>query len=209
MQYNTILKDILRFLKAFKETIILIGFYLPFGITPASPDLIATYSEADFFSTPTSESDAYRGKNDIRSIITLTISNNSNRDIEDLEVTINDVAKIESIYGRSSLNKFNSIMSDIVKLDEEIERKFILKNINRIPQGHNIEIQLYGYFYTSLFEKRIDLNANTNKIQYIHEHLSSGKAYYIEKYLNIILSLVLLFFIYIAFKRFYLEVKTK
>ena len=180
-----------------KEAIGVIIFYFTFIYTPANPDIEVIYSEVDYLAEPPKESK----ESHLNSLITIRLANKADRDIEDVELIINDVINISSIYGRASINSFNEEMSELVNYTRK-EDQIVFKKLKRIPSGHNIQIQMHGNFYHNILSNRIDFFANSNKIKFTKEYLSTGFSYHIDKYKHVYFSLLIILLIWIGFKRF-------
>lgn len=204
MQIQTKVKALLSILIKLKEFISVLIFYSAFIYSPSTPDLIIQYNEADFFSEA---SKAETRDNGVRSIITITLSNNSDKNLDNIDITINDVAMIDSIFGRSSLNKFNEDMARLVSFERNKNNKITLKNINMIPSGHNIQIQMHGSFYQNMFTNRLDVQANTSSISIVKEVTATGFILHLQKYGNIFFSIIVCVGLFVGFRRLDREVE--
>lgn len=197
------IKVILSRLIYFKEVIGVIIFYAAFVSSPFTPDLVVQWSIEPFFINTPKQGSIRRvdQKTDV-DIITITISNKSNKTVSVHDFRFNGLESISQIGARSSAAYLNDGARSLIESKQVESSTYAFPGIKEIPAGHNIQIQIVGSMYRLLlFKKRIVVLSTAENTSVEQKSKASGFALFIDNNLSTIGSIITVILILLGAKR--------
>ena len=198
------MRDLLKVLSAFKEAMGVALFYLLLISQPLYSDLVVAFEVSDYF-LPDKGANSTSKSSNKSSLMTLLLVNETSDPINNIELEIRGVRKINSIGARSSSIRLEKAREELVKFEERDNDSIFLKNIKHIPPGHNIQLQIAAEFLTLIFDERIKITSSAKSKSVTEYTKVSGFWVFLYHQSTLIFTIIAIPLIFIGIKRYFKE----
>jgi len=176
-----VIKKCLAILFNWKELIGLLIFWQAILSAPFSVDLSVTYSSNPVFIPLVSEQSS-----EDASMFQIVVTNESSDSISNIEVTLNGINKVYLTGYRTSSKRLMESYGNAIDYEFRDETSLYLSELEEIPSGHNVQIQLLVEEAKFLLGSRINVTADSENIEVSGVSKVSGFWGFLASYSNFI-----------------------